>query len=120
MAVDKTVLVIEVDGSARELVWPAVDTERQLAVSSAVGSGRTKMRRCGKGILGFHADDGAAMGKAPNRFAASAFAEQGVELDGGLYGAVLFARNPSKGSEVKPLTAAQSANLLVVTGASLS
>ncbi len=38
-------------------------------------------------------------------------------MEDALYGPVLFARNPSKGSVVKALTAAQTANLLVVTGA---
>lgn len=119
MGVPETVLVIRVDGVATQLSWPAGDVERQVAIGLAVGSAHPRMRRCGKGILGFDAPEGAAAGELQNPFATAAFLEQGIELTGGLFGSVLFARNPSKGRVVKPLTAAQSANLLAVTGAHL-
>jgi hypothetical protein len=124
----ESVLVIHPDGTAAAVAWPVGETDRRAVVAAAVGP-HSKMRRCGKGILGFSVDEasGEPIGRAVprpnsdavNHFAATAFAAQGVELDGELRGPVLFARNPSKGSVVMPLTAAQSANLLLVTGASL-
>lgn len=88
-------------------------------ITAEVGP-QTRMRRCGKGILGFALDGATDPAGAPaNDFAAAAFTEQGVELEVALRGPVLFARNPSKGSVVKPLTVAQEANLLAVTGARL-
>lgn len=128
MAPADTVLVIRSDGTASMVGWPATDDDRRAVITAEVGPS-TRMRRCGKGILGFVRDDGSAHagqdatpGVAPgdhsvNTFAAAAYAEQAVELEAALRGPVLFARNPSKGSVVKPLTAAQTANLLVVTGA---
>ena len=121
-----TVLVIRSDGTASLIGWPDTDDARRAVIAVEVGA-VTRMRRCGKGILGFVRDDGAAevgndsssgspRDDAVNTFAAAAYAEQGVELEAPLRGPVLFARNPSKGSVVKPLTAAQTANLLVVTG----
>ncbi len=125
MPAPDTVLVIRPDGTASSIAWPGADDDRRAVIAAQVGE-RTKMRRCGKGIVGFSvdagagADDGPAVGGLPNPFASAAYLEQGVVLDGALVGPVLFARNPSKGSVVQPLTAAQSANLLVVTGARLS
>lgn len=129
MADDETVLVIRPDGTAALVGWPAADADRRAVITAQVGE-RTIMRRCGKGILGFASDDDAAastagpasadrLDRSVNSFAAAAYAEQGVDLGVPLRGAVLFARNPSKGSVVKPLTAAQTANLLVVTGTRL-
>jgi hypothetical protein len=123
MAPADTVLVIHPDGTASLVDWPAGDEDRRSVVAAQVGSSTT-MRRCGKGILGFASEavdtpgDPTSSGDL-NSFAAAAYAEQGVELDTALHGPVLFARNPSKGSVVKPLTVAQAANLLVVTGARL-
>ena len=131
MALAQTVLVIHPHGGASLVEWPADDAGRRAVVATEIGDPARK-RRCGKGILGFAVDDetigspqSGAVVKNPdqgsvNAFAAAAYAEQGVELDGILRGPVLFARNPSKGSEVKPLTAAQTANLLTVTGARLA
>lgn len=125
MAPADTVLVIRSDGTASMIGWPAADEDRRAVVAAEVGM-PTKMRRCGKGILGFVRDGDPTGGTGPgtgpaddsvNTFAAAAYEEQGVEVDPPLCGPVLFARNPSKGSVVKPLTAAQTANLLVVTGA---
>jgi hypothetical protein len=138
MASADTVLVIRPDGTASFVDWPADDEGRRAVVAAQVGPSTT-MRRCGKGILGFAAESvagrhegtdvesvGDVPGEVPgdvpdevNAFAAAAYAEQGVQLEAALHGPVLFARNPSKGSVVKPLTAAQAANLLVVTGARL-
>ena len=130
MAPADTVLVIRPDGTASFVDWPADDEGRRAVVAAQVGPSTT-MRRCGKGILGFAAEPvagrhegtgGEGAGDVPddaNAFAAAAYAEQGVQLEAALHGPVLFARNPSKGSVVKPLTAAQAANLLVVTGARL-
>jgi hypothetical protein len=122
MAPADTVLVIHSDGTASLVAWPVTDDERRAVIAAEIGASQ-KMRRCGKGILGFvRADEttggesGPALGDV-NTFAAAAYAEQGVDLETELRGPVLFARNPSKGSVVKPLTAAQTANLLVVTGA---
>lgn len=120
MVPEETVLVIAADGSASKVVWPAPDAGRQEALHDALGSASTKMLRCGKGILGFCDEAGEAAGRPPNPFATAAFAEQGVELADPLFGPVVFARNPSKGSIVKALTDAQAANLLVVTGARLT
>lgn len=117
MAPGETVLVIDPDGSARETQWPATEAERPSAVTAALGDGETKMRRCGKGILGYSLIGAQASGAPANPFATAAFVDQGVELDQPLFGSVLFARNPSKGSAVKALTAAQAANLIIVTGA---
>lgn len=126
MAPADTVLVIHPDGTASLVGWPGTDDGRRAVISAEVGTS-TQMRRCGKGILGFAVDDSAEVtaekpadrpdDHSVNPFAAAAYAEQGVELAAALRGPVLFARNPSKGSVVKPLTAAQAANLLVVTGA---
>lgn len=126
MAIDETVLVIRPDGTASLIAWPSTDESRRAVIATQVGPD-TIMRRCGKGILGFAVDDAATVQDArsgwnllpENECAAAAFAEQSVELGVELRGSVLFARNPSKGSVVKPLTAAQIANLLVVTGARL-
>ncbi|MET3806170.1 hypothetical protein ABIB25_003179 [Nakamurella sp. UYEF19] len=115
MALPEIVLVIDPDGSAWEMPWPA-ETDRPGAITEALG-GETKMRRCGKGILGFSSIHAQASGEEANPFATAAFLDQGVELDQPLFGAVLFARNPSKGSVIKALTPAQAANLIVVTGA---
>jgi hypothetical protein len=116
----ETVLVIEVDGSAVTVPWPAPDDGRADVLSGAVGGGKPRMIRCGKGILGFCDDAGESSGLPLNPYARRAFEEQGIELAGPLHGPVVFARNPSKGSIVKALTDAQAANLLVVTGARLS
>ena len=123
MAPADTVLVIHSDGTASLVDWPDTDDARRAVIAVEVGA-TTRMRRCGKGILGFLRDEAPAdpdADAAPaddiNTFAAAAYAEQGVEMTGDLRGPVLFARNPSKGSVIKPLTAAQTANLLVVTGA---
>lgn len=116
MAPADTVLVIRPDGTASMVGWPETDDGRRAVVVAEVGS-TTKMRRCGKGILGLARDDESTGDEAVNTFATAAYVEQGVELEAVLRGSVLFARNPSKGSVIKPLTAAQSANLLVVTGA---
>ena len=131
MAAADTVLVIRPDGTASLVGWPAADDGRRAVITAEVGH-PTTMRRCGKGILGFATDDSVAAAdsvaagdesapqdRAVNRFAAAAYAEQGIELASAPRGPVLFARNPSKGSVVKPLTPAQTANLLVVTGAHL-
>lgn len=127
MAPADTVLVVRPDGTASLVEWPATDDGRRAVITAQVGA-PTKMRRCGKGILGFAADTDAVVGGIAdtsrpgsdgevNGFATAAYAEQDVELEAVLRGPVLFARNPSKGSVVKPLTAAQAANLLAVTGA---
>ena len=121
MTSDDTVLVIRPDGTASLVGWPTSDDGRRAVISEQVGAASI-MRRCGKGVLGFALDESAAdepVPLAPNAFAMAAYAEQGVELGVALRGAVLFARNPSKGSVVKPLTAAQATNLLAVTGARL-
>lgn len=119
MALAETVLIVHPDGTAASVPWPETDEARRAVITAEVGP-HTRMRRCGKGILGFAGDAGTGPnGATANDFAAAAYAEQGVELEGELHGPVLFARNPSKGSVVKPLTAAQAANLLVVTGARL-
>lgn len=123
MTSDDTVLVLRPDGTASLVGWPGSDDGRRAVVAELVGP-TTIMRRCGKGILGFAVDRPSAVDDAPddlpdNAFAMAAFAEQGVQLGVVLCGPVLFARNPSKGSVVKPLTAAQTANLLAVTGARL-
>jgi hypothetical protein len=120
MVMEETVLIIDVDGSATKVVWPAPDAGRPDVLHRALGSEQSKMLRCGKGILGFCDEAGALAGRAPNPFATAAFAEQGIELADPLFGPVVFARNPSKGSTVKALTDAQAANLLVVTGARLT
>jgi hypothetical protein len=120
MATEDTVLVIDPDGSATTVAWPAPEDGRQEALHRALGSAQAKMLRCGKGILGFFDQDGERSGRAPNSFATKAFAEQGIELGDPIFGPVVFARNPSKGSIVKALTDAQAANLLVVTGARLT
>jgi len=119
MAYEETVLLVDVDGKAATLVWPAPDAGRQEALLLALGASTAKMLRCGKGILGFCDADGQAAGKPPNLYATAAFEEQGVQLSAPLFGPVVFARNPSKGSIVKALTDAQAANLLVVTGSQL-
>jgi hypothetical protein len=125
MAPADTVLVVRSDGTASMIDWPAADEDRRAVIAAEVGT-TTKMRRCGKGILGFVRDDdpadigGGSDDDSVNTFAAAAYAEQGVEVEPALRGPVLFARNPSKGSVVKPLTAAQTANLLVVTGAHIA
>lgn len=120
MVPEETVLVIAADGSARKVAWPAPDAGRAEALHDALGSVQSKMLRCGKGILGFCDEGGAVSGRPPNPFASAAFAEQGVELADPIFGPVVFARNPSKGSIVKALTDAQAANLLMVTGARLT
>ena len=117
---EETVLVIDVDGSAVKIAWPAPDADRPEVLRRAIGGGRTKMLRCGKGILAFCAESGPESGLPPNTFATTAFDEQGIELPVPLYGPVVFARNPSKGSIVKALTDAQAVNLLAVTGARLA
>lgn len=116
MAPADTVLVIRPDGTASLVGWPGTDDGRRAVIAAEIGA-PTKMRRCGKGILGLVLDDDSTDDHATNTFATAAYLEQGVELEAALRGPVLFARNPSKGSVIKPLTAAQSANLLVVTGA---
>lgn len=117
---DETVLVIDVDGSAVKLSWPAPDDGRAEVLAAAVGGGNPRMIRCGKGILGFFDETAPTAGREPNSFATKAFDEQGIPLAQPLHGPVVFARNPSKGSIVKALTDAQAANLLVVTGARLA
>lgn len=119
MVLEETVLVIDADGSATKVSWPAPDAGRPDALLRALGSAQSRMLRCGKGILGFCDEAGATSGRAPNSFAMAAFSDQGIELADPLFGPVVFARNPSKGSIVKALTDAQAANLLVVTGARL-
>ena len=116
----ETVLVIDVDGSATKVPWPAPDAGRPEVLARAIGGGVPKMLRCGKGILGFYDDAGPAGDLPANPFATKAFDEQNIELPAPLHGPVVFARNPSKGSIVKALTDAQAANLLVVTGARLA
>ncbi len=117
---EETVLVIDVDGSAVKMAWPAPDADRPEVLRRAVGGGRTRMLRCGKGILGFCDESGPDSGLPANVFATNAFDEQGIELSVPFYGPVVFARNPSKGSIVKALTDAQAVNLLAVTGARLA
>ena len=119
MPAEENILVIEPAGTARKLPWPKDDAGRKALVAEVTGSSTARMLRCGKGILAFSTDF-ADPDQAMNEVAMEAFAEQDVRLAEPLVGAVLFARNPSKGSIVKPLTDAQAANLLVVTGARLT
>ena len=117
----ETVLLVDVDGTATALHWPSADEDRRTAIA-AVLPAPAMMLRCGKGILAFSGGrEAEVQGTAaePNRYATAAFADQQIPLEAPLRGPVLFARNPSKGSDIKPLTAAQAANLLVVTGARL-